>query len=418
MDNNRTTILVLILALLFTWQPRVIWAEESDKETADAAQKAADKDQKDEFDLSEVVPPWEAGPLTIGGAVRVNYLWKSWDEAEDQYKDEGDVDYDTAYLNVDFDSDPWIASGQYRYYRYEGGEDSHFIHHGWLGYRFDDENQVQAGVNQVPFGLLPYASHNWFFQFPYYVGLEDDYDLGLKYIREQGPWNLQFGYYPTDEGDGHGVSNDSARYSYDLAKEGLQRNKERHQVNARVAYTFEHGESSNTEVGFSGQYGLIRNDITHRDGARYAFGPHLEGNYGRWNVKLEAIRSEYEPKNPAGQSRDFVLMGAYDFPYRVASKSNMYVAGISYRLPVERWGVDAITFYDDYSYMDKRESDYSDTAQNVVGTRLDVGKFLIYVDAAMGRNHPWLGPGWTEPLASGSDNDWHTRFNVNVGLYF
>jgi len=48
-----------------------------------------------------------------------------------------------------------------------------YIHHGWVGYEFSDDRQIQVGVHQVPFGIQPFASSSWFFNFGYYVGLED-----------------------------------------------------------------------------------------------------------------------------------------------------------------------------------------------------------------------------------------------------
>lgn len=56
------------------------------------------------------------------------------------------------------------------------------LKHGWLGYRFNDYNQLQVGLTTVPFGIQPYTSNSYFFNINYYVGLEDDADMGIKYI--------------------------------------------------------------------------------------------------------------------------------------------------------------------------------------------------------------------------------------------
>ncbi len=40
---------------------------------------------------------------------------------------------------------------------------------------------------------------------------------------------------------------------------------------------------------------------------------------------------------------------------------------------------------------------------------------LIHVIS--GKNTPWLGSGSTA-LTSGDDQEWQTRFNVNLGFYF
>lgn len=79
----------------------------------------------------------------------------------------------------------------------------------------------------------------------------------------------------------------------------------------------------------------------------------------------------------------------------------------------------SLTFYNDFSLMAKQESGFKDSLQNVVGCAVDADPLYVYIDLAMGKNQPWLGGDWTTGLADGGlENDWHARFNVNVGLYF
>ncbi|MDP8245333.1 MAG: hypothetical protein P9L94_14710 [Candidatus Hinthialibacter antarcticus] len=291
------------------------------------------------------------------------------------------------------------------------------LHHGWLGYRLSDRDEIHLGVHQVPFGIIPYASHNWFFQLPYYVGLEDDYDLGLKYIHQADNWDLHLAYYLEDEGHYHGKSNDSARYSYDLVAEGVSQNVEENQLNLRYAYTWEHAENHNTEIGVSLQLGKVHNRTTNDDGNQYAAGLHLNETWNQWNLMVEVIRYEYSLRNPPRVSNDFVLMGAYDFPYEIASRANLYTVGLSYTIPIEPTYIDSITLYDDFSILDKDQSGFYDSYQNVIGASVSAGNFFIYFDAAFGKNHPWIGPIWTDGFSSGGDDDWYTRFNINIGFY-
>jgi hypothetical protein len=55
---------------------------------------------------------------------------------------------------------------------------------GWLGYNLNEKDQIHLGLTQVPFGIQQYNSHNWF-SMAYYVGLEDDHDMGFKYTQEK-----------------------------------------------------------------------------------------------------------------------------------------------------------------------------------------------------------------------------------------
>lgn len=344
------------------------------------------------------------GPLRIGGALRTNYTYKDWDP---DFKGAGELALDTARINLDLETSSFMGSFEYRYYRdkFADGHDYSMLHHGWLGWKFDDQHEVQVGVQRVPFGILPYASHNWFFQLPYYVGLEDDHDLGIKYIQKSEGWDLRVAYYRRDEGHYVGESDDSARYSYDLVREGDEGNRERDQVNLRLAHTFDHSEDFTTELGLSLQWGRVPNTNTSDNGHQWAEALHINGNYGRWNVMLQALRYEYHLKNSpsldASPEGDFVTMGAFDSSYHVASKANIYTVGLAYKLPIDRWGIDSLTFYNDFSAMIKDASGFADSFQNVLGCGISAGRLYIYIDWAVGRNHPWIGGDYTDGLADG-----------------
>jgi hypothetical protein len=359
--------------------------------------------------------------LDLRFAVRVNLFRKSWVTGSEKSK----AEFDTIMLGLDASHGQVLTSWQYRFY-----DGYNMLHHGYVGYRFDDNSEVQIGVHQKPFGLLPYASHNYFFNLTYYVGLEDDYDLGAKLILDRKPFDLQFAYYLRDEGSYAGDSIDSARYSYDIVDTDASElgaagvttprtNQERNQLNARLAYTIEHTDVGSTEIGCSAEWGQIRNDTTDRSGDHWAAAVHLNGNYDRFNLQLQAARFSNHPENPPGQDDRFIVRGAYDAPYKVAAEGWLFVANLAYKLPVEGPPVDAITLYTDYSYLLKSESAFRDSQQFVVGASLEAGPALIYIDFAFGKNHPWLGPDYSAALAEGDPNaDWELRFNVNVGFYF
>ncbi len=413
--------ILLLCALTFVFAQE---ETETEKDIEDIEQYTVGA-EPEEKPFDERILPIQVGPLDVGGAFRFNYNYRSWDADAGGLRDEhGEYDFDTFRVNIDFDEDPWLGSFEYRYYNYRGSDlhFTHFLHHGWIGYRFDDTEQIQAGVHRVPFGILPYASHNWFFALPYYVGLEDDYDLGFKYIKDTDEWNFQAAYYISDEGTYYGESKDSARYSYDVVEtstlSGGSGNEERNQFNIRIAKKIEHNKDWTSELGVSTQYGLIPNEDTDDTGTHYALGAHLNSDYGPWNLMLEAIRYEYNLENPAGQPGNIVTMGAYDFPYKVANRANMFVAGLARDIKVD-WGpIKEITIYNDYSILVKDESDFSDSQQNITGFSFALNRWFVYVDYAIGKNHPYFGPAFNDGLASGGASEWETRFNINVGYYF
>jgi hypothetical protein len=128
---------------------------------------------------------------------------------------------------------------------------------------------------------------------------------------------------------------------------------------------------------------------------------------------------EIKPENGDGVDDSYVVMGSFGAPYNVASKANIIVGGLSYSLPLEFGPISNLTFYNDYSLMQKDEDNFEDSAMNVTGCMVKAGKVYAYIDYAIGQNHPWLGGSWTNGLVNGvNDPDWESRFNINLGYYF
>ena len=357
----------------------------------------------------------------LGGAIRVNAYRKSWENAQKRRKLSKNVRLDTVMLDLGFQSGRWDGSAQYRVYYYSDTDRAtHFPHHAWVGYQLDDRQKIQAGIQKVPFGLLPFASNNFFFSLAFYAGLEDDYDAGINYRRQQSGWTLDASYFPADEGSWGGNSNDSARYSYDIVSDGVRENSERHQVNLRFARSFAFDNGIYGEAGLSLQYGLLPNGITGRNGHQDAQAIHADLHYGNWNLKTEAIRYRYDVENPPTQDDRYVIMGAFDFPYRVAASGQIYVASLSHGWDIPGSLLNSITVYSDYSYFLKTESGYSDSQQQVIGAGFDFeGPLYVTTDIALGQNNAYIGPDFTNAFAAGNrDSGWSSRLNLNVALYF
>jgi hypothetical protein len=134
---------------------------------------------------------------------------------------------------------------------------------------------------------------------------------------------------------------------------------------------------------------------------------------------LQAARYVNHVDNPPGQDSRVVIMGAYDFPYQVAARGNLYIANLSYRLG--NWGVlRDVTFYTDHSMLAKNARGFQDSLQQVYGVSFTpIDKVFVYVDYLRGRQQPYLGPNFSTGLAAGgADDRWHERVNINVGVYF
>lgn len=352
----------------------------------------------------------DSSHIRLGGALRFNYNYSDWiDEGK---KLGGVFGYDVFRLNATGGYKDLIFDAEYRYYAPASG--GGMLKHGWMGYRFNSEHQVQIGLNTVPFGIMPYNSSNWFFSINYYLGLEDDADMGIKYSYLNDDWSLDVAFYKNSDilafhsTDGIVTS----RYGYDIAG----RNKEVNQGNLRIARRW--GGLFLHEIGASAQIGGIYNIDTREIGSRSAFALHYVLKHDGWNLKVQFSSYKMSPKNQ-DNINDQVEMAAYGANYNVASKADTYTLGVSYNLPVNKNILDDITFYNDIGMMKKDVSQMKSSYQNVTGMMLAMGPIHAYLDYATGKNHAWLGEEWTNAFAEGGKtNKWSARLNLNIGYYF
>lgn len=344
----------------------------------------------------------------IGGALRFNYNLSTW--KKEQVKRGGDFGFDMFRINADAAWKDLSLHAEYRFYSKDFG--GGMLKEGYVRYHFNDSTHIDIGLTQVPFGNQTYNSHSWFFNLPYYVGKEDDYDMGIKFERHNPHWLYQLAFFKNAEelNFGDKTAIDPGRYSYDVAG----RNKEVNQGTARTEYFFNENKSIGASVMLGGLYNIPSGNM----GSHWAAALHSNLNWQKWNLKLQTMYYRYNVADST-QFDKAVDMAAYGAAYQVAARSFLHTASLSYTQPVH-WGpVSALTFYNDYSYMHKPETGFADTQMNVLGCMLTAGHIYTYVDWAAGKNQPWLGPVWTEALAAGdAAAKWHSRFNINIGYYF
>lgn len=348
--------------------------------------------------------------VSIGGALRFNYNLSSWKDG--QKNRGGDFGYDMFRINAEASWHDIYLNAEYRLYSdaFGGG----FMKQGWIGYRMNERNEFQLGLSQVPFGIQQYNSHNWFFNLTYYMGLEDDHDMGLKYLHNGKNFEYALAFYKGAEELSFGSNTESLpnRYSYDV----VGRNKEVNQANAKIIYKPENGLH---RIGASVQYGGLYNLDTQETGSHYGLAAHYEFTKDRWNLKVQAMNIDHDPAVPQGESDEVIQMGAYGAPYEVASDFNLYSVAPSYSLPVKIGPISNLQFYNDFGYMDKKLDRFEDSFMNVTGVLVTAGQVYTYIDYAAGYNHSWLGGNFVDDFARGNpDAKWEARFNINIGYYF
>ena len=396
----------------------------------------------------------------ISGSLRFNALFRSYGgEQADKTLSDGGFTFDTFRIGANGSYGGLIFDAELAVYPESFG--GTFLQKGWVGYQFSDNRQVQVGVSQVPFGIQPYASSSWFFNSTYYVGLEDDYDAGIKAMFTPGNWDIQGAYYMNAEQTDFFAGSNFGRYSYDVVPvtsfppftdgDGNDVNgiggytvvpggnatrspiAEANQFNIKVAYSFDHGDLGFTKVGVSGQRGQLKNLSTGATDWHAAYAGHVHGRYGGLGLKLEVAQQELNPpltdserqafNNQSGvdyNADDFVVMGAYNFPQRVAAEHTVYSSSISYRIPVNAGPISQIKPYYDFSAVTKNVDGWNDNATHDIGFLTSAGPLFVYTDLNISKGHPFNHPGanFASVMAENNDNQWRTAFNINIGLYF
>ncbi|MBK1724249.1 hypothetical protein CKO23_18710 [Thiocystis violacea] len=424
-------------------------------EAATVAQQTVEQETvEQQFDVvsapaAEADQGFKIGPVTIGGAMRVNYVlgsYRGYDDGPNRGGNGGNVELDTFRIDLALDYNNIIGKLEYRWYPASSGESYNFLHTGWIGYRFADDSEIQVGVNRVPFGPGPYGvSQSWFFDQHYYVGLADDMDLGIKYTTSIDDWTIDVAYYAASEGSYFGRSLNSARYSYDAVRwtESVDQDgnvsyggahngyEERNQLNVRAIYSLS-DVAIPTDIGASLQYGQLKGQRTD-DGSHWAASAHMVSHLDNWTLAAQLTRYEYDidGDNPWGTDT-LVPMGAYDFAWPVAAKAWIPAVSLSYKHETPRipW-LDYVLPYVEYSSIVKDEDAFNDSDMFVVGAAWARGGWYIYSDLAYSNGNYFVG---NEAAHDGSDDygridgvgdfgvngndEWNYRFNLNLGYYF
>ncbi|WP_338733140.1 hypothetical protein [Mangrovimonas cancribranchiae] len=362
--------------------------------------------------------------IKFGGALRFNYIYSSW--KPEQKKQGGDFMYDMFRVNAKAAYKGIKLNAEYRLYSdaFGGG----VLKQGWLSYSFNARNHIQVGLTQVPFGIQQYNSHNWFFNIGYYVGLEDDHDIGVKFIHEKEEgFNYQIAFFKNAEAISFGGNSDTSfsRYSYDVSSMDVDgdgeldyRNKEINQFNFKVNYKLNRKDFKH-QMGAYTQYGGLYNLDTKDIGNHYGYGIFYELDYKKLNIKSELLHYTKSPKNPEYESKSVFAMAAYGTPYLVASKANMATLAIAYTIPVNWKPIESFQFYNDFGYINKITKGFTDSYMNVTGVGVSAGHLYTYFDFAAGKNNSWLGGNFIDDFAQGNpDAKWEARFNINIGYYF
>jgi hypothetical protein len=381
-----------------------------DNEDEDEAHPAKSQEPDTLPDAYVAPDPLPDDYVMLDAGFWLNYTYNLFDKTDRDKQ--GDFGPGNSMFRVGFTArfKRFIGQVRLRWYSY-----ARVWEYGWMGYRWKNGNQIEVGMTKVPFGVLPFGSYDYWFDIPYYLGFNNQYDVGAKWSQTflADVLDVQAGVF---KNTAIAASDDLARFSYDVVRvagEPAAQNEETNQVNARLAL-----KSSIVEGGLSLQYGQLYNYDTRKRGQQYAAAVHATATYANISLQLQAMQYLFEPKNLATAPNDVVYVGAFADAYPIAKGGRVLSANVAYDIHVGRV-IDSIRCYDNYSVLIKDQASFEDSRMNSLGCSVLAGPVFAFVDWIAAQNAPYLGvPTATAFTAGEPDPRWHSMFNVNLGFYF
>jgi hypothetical protein len=348
----------------------------------------------------------EKPKVTINGSLRVLYKDEFYNET--RKNEGGEFGFDVFSLIINASYKNFKVFADMRFMPPSSG--GTMPKEGWIGYDFQNGDDIQVGLIQDPFGNLDYNSYSWFLGIGYGLGFEGKYAMGAKYHHKGNTWDWQVAFMKNAM---ENFTNDPDLRDNQWSASVLGENKEINQLSGQLVYKLKVNDFLH-KLGVSGQIGQLYNFVEDKMGSRDAFAVHYTLDYKNLGIKAEAYRYEFNPK---GMNSQYVDMGSFNYTYQVVSKGDVYALSAKYSVPFKGKSLNELTFYSEYGYLDKK---YNLKASQMItnGVLIQVlDKIYTYVEYVAGYNHPFVGDNQAS-LYNDYQDKWHGRLQCSIGYYF
>lgn len=359
----------------------------------------------DEFDQEDI----------LGVTAMVNFIYSDWSDSSKSKK--GDFEFDHFRIQAQTDiAYGFFASAQYRWY--DGWQTPH---HMLVGLRFENA-ELKLGQTWVPFGIDWQPFDDWG-NIPYYVGLQDDYDMGVTWEQKAGDFMLDVGFFKNQQlSSGSRERYDTDVFSGDVGSDDIilkeKENEETNQLNLRALYDIPlDADDRSASIGASGMFGQLYNKTTDDSGTRWAFAAHGSCEVGIVHANLQWTFYDYDQELPRGATRDdkdWINVSAWNFAYEIPREAHMLSGGIGVELMGEALiaHVNYSTLWGGTSEADSHLVTYGLCS---LGEGREFAKPVdVFLEAYQGRNDPQLSGD-----ASGYGRDAScSDFRIELRLYY
>lgn len=354
------------------------------------------------------------GQLKVSGFLRAKYEDKSWSTSDQK------LTFDAAKINLDYQSSLMFGHVEYRCYQYDKLCDFSALVDGYLGYKINPTDKITVGLQNMPFGPGRFWESNNYGGIVTQVGLEDVHNLGINYHATFFTnTDIDLGFFPTDGGNYHGKSLDSARYSSnfvepDASSEIQTYLQEKNMWIARINHKLKF-DNPDLSATLGGSYWLsdIKNKTNQETGSHKAWALFSQLGYKNFQVTLTGGHHKIDNKDPVNP--DVSVAGSFDYYNYLANEGNFYTADISYAFKnVGKIGT--ITPYAMYSAYDKTGS-FKTSTRNILGVSVDHKNLGFSAEYIMGKNDLLIG-GDEYSLVQGNDDKTQHLFKMTASYFF
>ena len=342
---------------------------------------------------------------------------------------------------------------------------NHFLET-YVAHKFNNDVTGQIGNTKVPFGNMD--TFSFWHNIPFYAGLGENYQAGLKMIYSECPWNVQIqlgknslvnannaaSYTPKLSTGFYNVGDPSANINTSTNSTSpwyAQNNEDSLQLVARVVRTHHFNDHNKVEVGLSGRAGSIYNRLSTVRGKQWAGAFHINGYFDRWIVQFQYTPYRYSPEyrnmvdSGMGSTivKNTVQLGKDGVLYTIPDKANVFSAGLGYNIPVSWNKIEEVTVYDDYSMLSGKNTK-KHTKLNILGFKFNAGPLFVTAEAITGKNMVGVGQdtlpngvpnvyniggsgynsygitgnNFTNSVYNDNTDHWKTKFNINIAIKF
>lgn len=360
----------------------------------------------------------EPGPVAtfdLAGWLWFNYSIQPWrDTTLARY---GNFEFNQLQLNGSASFGNFSMRFEIRFFSF-----MFILRQGWIQYAWKD-NAIQLGHLNVPWGRHLFSSSSWWFTLGWYSTVEDDYDYGVRYIKETDRYRIDVGYYARDQ---IGFADPANRWDSDLTPLGEQQNREVSSLAVRGIYKLSHRDGLRSEFGAVVQAGLLPNVATNDMGYRWLAQLMYNGSYKGWRPVVQATRHEFRPNNPAeidGVPVDSRVVRISQFGgYRdIAAKYWLMNFNLAKEIPFTRKYFNALVPYVEYSLFLKDEAAFPDSHLITVGMQIHLGPVWLWLDLLTGKNATFLNDSLANSaLGAGANraDRFEHQTNLQIQYYF